>query len=482
MEHLRQRTLLGLGWSGATQLLGQAFQVTIAVALARMLSPAEFGLVGMILVVTGFASSLADLGSGPFIIQKPSIGEGHLNSAFWLNVAVGGALAVLFGIAAPLLARYYGEPQLRLPTIALAFNFLLVSLGVVQNALLSKSLDFRTRFWIEMISAAASGLCALALAMTGAGVWSLVGQSIILNAARTLMLWRRSPWRPGWSFELASVGELLRFGRHLVAFNAIIYWENNIDKAVIARLIGGPALGIYNLAERIMRIPSTNVTGFAGAVMFPALSALQSDADSVRRVYLRSNRLIALVTFPMMAGLCVLAEPAVLFVLGDKWRGAIAIVRVLCLAGMAQSVYNTAGWVYLSHGRPDIQLRVGTYALLARVAGVLVGMRWGILGIAWAYVLGVYACVLYPAWSAAARLIGLRFLDMLKNVSGSFFCATGMAGAAWLIDGWWLVEQALPVRLAVGVLAGAVVYGVLIHLFRLEAWSDIRRLVLKAQP
>jgi PST family polysaccharide transporter len=447
-----------------------------------MLSPAEFGLIGMLLVFTGFAASLADLGSGAFIIQKRSSGEGHLNSVFWLNVAVGGALAVLFGVAAPLVARYYGEPQLRLLTIALAFNFLLVPLGVVQNALLSKSMDFQTRFWIEMVSAAASGLCALALAMTGAGVWSLVGQSMVLNAAKTLMMWRRSPWRPGWSFELASVGELLRFGRHLVAFNAIIYWENNIDKAVIARLIGGPSLGIYNLAERIMRIPSTNVTGFAGAVMFPALSAMQGDADSVRRVYLRSNRLIAVVTFPMMAGLCVLAEPAILFVLGEKWRSAIAIVRVLCLAGMAQSVYNTAGWVYLSHGRPDIQLRVGIYALLARVVGVLVGMRWGILGIAWAYVLGVYVCVLYPAWSAAARLIGLRFLDTLKNVSGPFFCATGMAGAAWLIDRWLLVEQALPVRLAVGVLAGVVVYGVLIHLFRLEAWSDIRKLVLKAEP
>jgi len=482
MEHLRQRTLAGLGWSGATQLLGQVLQLAFSVALARMLSPAEFGLIGMLLVFTGFAASLADLGSGAFIIQKRSSGEGHLNSVFWLNVAVGGALAVLFGVAAPLVARYYGEPQLRLLTIALAFNFLLVPLGVVQNALLSKSMDFQTRFWIEMVSAAASGLCALALAMTGAGVWSLVGQSMVLNAAKTLMMWRRSPWRPGWSFELASVGELLRFGRHLVAFNAIIYWENNIDKAVIARLIGGPSLGIYNLAERIMRIPSTNVTGFAGAVMFPALSAMQGDADSVRRVYLRSNRLIAVVTFPMMAGLCVLAEPAILFVLGEKWRSAIAIVRVLCLAGMAQSVYNTAGWVYLSHGRPDIQLRVGIYALLARVVGVLVGMRWGILGIAWAYVLGVYVCVLYPAWSAAARLIGLRFLDTLKNVSGPFFCATGMAGAAWLIDRWLLVEQALPVRLAVGVLAGVVVYGVLIHLFRLEAWSDIRKLVLKAEP
>jgi len=480
MEHLRQRTLAGLGWSGAAQLLGQVLQFVFSLALARLLSPAEFGLMGMILVFTGFASTLADLGSGAFIISRPSIGERPLNSVFWLNLAVGGVLTVVFSMAAPLVARYYSEPQLRLLTVAVAVNFLLVSSTVVQNALLSRAMDFRTRFWIEVLSVAAAGISALVLAATGAGVWSLVGQSVVLTAARTLMLWRWSPWSPRWDFDPDAVRDLMRFGRHLIAFNAIIYWENNIDKAVIGRLIGGPSLGIYNVAERIMRIPSTNLTGFAGAVMFPALSEMQRDGDSMQRVYLRSNRLIALVTFPLMLGLCVLAEPAVLLLLGEKWRGAIPIIRVLCLAGMAQSVYNTAGWIYLSNGRPDILLRVSIYALLARIAGVVVGMHWGILGIAWAYVLGVYACVLYPSWSAAGRLVGLRFVDILKNVSGPFFCATAMAIVAWLVDRWLPPASILSVRMAVDVLAGIVAYGILIHLFRLKAWREIRELVLRA--
>lgn len=481
MKQLRERTLAGLGWSGATQLLGQAFQFGFSVAVARLLSPAEFGLIGMIVVFTGFASSLADLGSGAFIVQKRSAVDSSLNSVFWLNVAVGGTLTILFSLAAPLIAYFYNEPELRLLTVVVALNFLVVSLSVVQNALLTKSMDFRTRFWIEIASIIASGASALVLAMAGAGVWSLVGQSMVSAATRTVLIWWLSPWRPAWSFEPSAVKEVVRFGRHLVGFNAVIYWENNVDKAVIGRLIGGPSLGSYTLAERIMRIPSTNLTTVAGAVMFPALCAMQSDVDSVKRVYLRSNRLLALVTFPMMAGLYVLAEPAILFVLGDKWRSATAIIPVLCLAGMAQSVYNTAGWIYLSRGRPDILLRVSVYALLARLAGVLVGFHWGILGIAWAYVLGVYACVLYPAWSGAGRLIGLRFLDILKNVAGPFFCATGMAVVVWLVDRWLFAEQALWMRLAVGALAGVVVYGVLIHKARLQAWDDIRELALEAK-
>jgi O-antigen/teichoic acid export membrane protein len=480
MHQLRQRTLAGLGWSGATQILGLVFQFAFSVVLARLLGPAEFGLMAMILVFTGFASILADLGLGAFIIQKPLVTDAHLNSAFWLSVAVGGFLTILFGIVAPLVASFYDQPQLRVLTVVVAFNFLLGSLSVVQSALLSKSIDFRTRFWIESVSTIVSGIAALVLALSDAGVWSLVGQLLVLTTARTLMMWWRSPWRPARAFEPAAAWELLRFGRHLLASNAVIYWENNLDKVVIGRVIGDASLGIYNLSERLIRIPSTNVTGFAGAVMFPALSAMHGDADSVKRVYLLSNRLIALVTFPMMAGLGVLAEPVILFLLGDKWRSAIGIVQLLCMAGMAQSVYTTASWIYMSRGRPDIGLRLSIYALLARVAGVLVGVHWGILGIAWAYVLGVYGFCLYPAWAAAGRLIGLRFVEILRNVGGPFFCATCMAVVIWGVDRWVLFDQALWLRIMVDVITGIFVYAFLIHAFRLKAWDDIRELMLEA--
>lgn len=460
-------------------MLGQVFQFTISVALARLLGPADFGLIGMILVFSGFASSFADLGLGAFIIQKPSVSSEHLNAAFWLNVAVGMMLTILFGMAAPLVAKFYGEPQLRVLTVVVAFNFLLGSLSVVQNALLSKSIDCRTRFWIDSATTIISGTTALVLASNGAGVWSLVGQSIVRSAAGTILLWWLLPWRPTWSFKLASAVESLRFGRYLVAFSAVIYWENNLDKLTIGRWIGASSLGIYNFAERTMRIPSTNLTQLANGVMFPALSAMYGDDDSVKRVYLRSNRLIALFTFPMMLGLSVLSEPAILFVFGDKWRNAIQIVQLLCLAGMVQSVYNTAGWIYLSRGRPDMLFRLSVYALFIRVAGVLIGMHWGILGIAWAYVLGVYGCVLYPTWAAAGRLIGLRFVEILKNVIGVLFCGMGMAIVVWLVDRLLLLEQARSLRLAVGFIVGMVIYAFLIRLFRLQAWNDIRVLVLE---
>jgi amino acid adenylation domain-containing protein len=480
-NNLRQRTLVGLGWSGATQVLGQLFQLGFSVVIVRLLTPVEFGLVAMVAVFTGFSASLVDCGLGAAIIQKPSPSQAHLNSVFWLNLGVGTLLTLLFSAFAPLIAGFYHEPRLTLVTIGMASTGLLGSLGVVQNALLSKSINLRARFWIESVATVVSGFVAIVLALAGAGVWSLVGQSIALSASRLGMAWQLSPWRPSWSFDRNTTRELLRFARHMAGFNTIVYWENNLEKLAIGRLIGSSPLGIYGLAERLMRMPSTIITATAGGVMFPSISLIQADIDAVKRVYLRSNRLIAAFTFPAMIGLLVMAEPIILSLLGEKWREATLPLQLLCLAGLAQSVYNTSSWIYLSYGRPDLLLRSGIYAFGARLVGVAIGLHWGLLGIVSAYVVGVYTCVLYPTWSAAARLIGLRLVDFLRNVSAPFFCAAGMGVVVWFLNYWLHGPDTQLMRVLIGVPTGIVFYVLLIRFYWIQGWHDFLDLLERSR-
>jgi len=479
MENLRHRTLSGLGWTGGTQVLGQALQLAISVILARQLSPREFGLIGMVLVFTVLASSLSNMGLGASIIQNRAVSNLHLNSIFWLNITVGSILTLLFGLAAPLVASFYDEPAVQLLTVAVAITIVLNSLNIVQEALLDKSLSFRTKFWVDFISISTSGVLALVMAWAGAGVWCLVGQLICAAAIRVVVMWRMSNWRPGISFELSAVKELMQFGGPLVVYTIINYLGTHFDKLAIGRLMGSSALGIYNLADRLMRLPLTNVTGLTHTVMFPALSAMQEDDDAVKRVYLRANRMIALLTFPMMIGLSVLAEPAILVVYGDKWRGTIELVQILCFAGMYQSVCNTAGWIFLSRGRTDILLRLGIYTAFVRMAGVFVGYRWGVIGIAWAYMLGGYFFICYPTWFAAGRLIHLRVRDMVRNMVGPLCCATAMGVLIWISDEWVFAEQSKWIRLVVQVPCGILVYWFLIQWFQLEAWGDVRMVLLE---
>ena len=180
----------------------------------------------------------------------------------------------------------------------------------------------------------------------------------------------------------------------------------------------------------------------------------------------------------MMMGLGALAEPAILLIYGNQWRSAVGIFQVLCFAGLAQSVYNTATWIFLSRGRPDILFRLGILSMLVRIVGVFTGLQWGLLGVAWAYMLGGYLFLLYPTLSSAGRLIGLRFTELLKNVAGPFYCSACMATVIYISDQWLFVQQAYWLRLLVQSFAGIVIYGFLITRFKLEAWHDVRELIL----
>jgi O-antigen/teichoic acid export membrane protein len=479
MDNIRQRTLLGLGWSGATQIIGAVLQFGISVILARLLSPREFGLIGIVLVFTGFASSLSDMGLGASLVQLRTVSDRHLNSVFWVNIAAGALLTILFGLAAPLIARFYKEPLLRLLTATIALNLILSSLNVVQSALLDRSLNFRNKFWIGSVSLLVSGIVAVALALTGAGVWSLVGQSITSTAIQVAVMWRLSSWRPRLSFDISAFRELMYFGGNLMASSIVHYWGAHFDKLVIGRLLGSSAVGIYNLADKLMRLPLNNVTSITSAVMFPVLSAMQDDVESVKQTYLRATRMIGLLTFPMMIGLSILAEPAILVVYGDKWREAIRIVQLLCFSGLAQSIYFTGGWIFLSRGRTDIIFSWGIYTTLIRVVGVLVGVHWGIMGVAWAYVLGTYVFICYPTWSSAGRLLNLGFKELLRNLAGPFYCAVSMGLLLWASDRWIFGRQAMWVRLVIQVLLGILVYGYLIRQFRLEAFGEFQKIILE---
>jgi len=475
LNNLRQRTLVGLGWNGAARLLGQLLQLAATVILARLLSPKEYGL----LVFTGFASYVADMGLGASIIQRTTVTERHLNSVFWLNVATGLALTAVFALAAPLIARFYQEPELRLLTAAIALSFFLGSLNVVQVALLDKALNFRTKFWIETVSSIVSGTVAVMLAFSGAGVWALVGQTLTQAAARVLMMWTQSSWRPAWSFDFSAIRDLMRFSGHLVGFGAVIYWSQNVDKLVIGRWIGSAALGIYSLADKLMRLPMSNVTDVTSSVMFPALSSIQDDVESVRRAYLRATRMIALITFPAMVALGVLAEPAILVVYGAKWRGSIVILQLLCFAGLAQSATNTAGWIFMSQGRTDVLFRLGIYTTTVRSIGVLIGAHWGLMGVAWAYVLGGYLFVWYPVWSRAGRIVNLSFAALLRNVAAPFGCAASMGVVLWLSDRWLFGAWVVELRLAIQIVLGVVLYAFFARWFRLQAWLDVGDIVLQ---
>lgn len=468
----KSRTLAGLRWSVAERLGNQLFQFLTSIALARLLEPSDFGLVGMILVFSGFAVSFADLGLGAALIQRAHVRPEHLDSAFWVNAAAGLCITLTMAAASPLIAAFYGEPRLARLTAFLSLAFVFSSLSVVQRAHLRKSMDFRQLAVVAWTGKLVVGAVGITLAFAGFGPWSLVINSVASSAVTTAALWLSSNWRPRFVFDRGALSELLGFGSHYFGFQVINYWLRNADNLLVGKYLGTVALGLYARAYTLLLLP-VQLGATLSQVMFPALSSIQSEPARVGRVYLRICQVTAFITAPMMFGLFAVAEPFVLVVFGAKWAPMVGLLRILSLIGFVQSIGTLVGNLFLSMGRSDLMLRVGGLTGALGVAAMVIGLRHGVTSVALYY--GAVSCLAFlPQQHLALRLVGLSVADLLPKLWGPIAAATAMGGIVMLLGENMPSAWPLSVQLVLQVITGALCYWLFVHLGRFDAYLQLR--------
>jgi len=476
VQDLDSKIRTGVAWSGAAQVGAQAASLVIAVILTRLLSPLDFGLVAMVVVFTGFASVFTDMGFGAALVQKLDLTQHHKNAVFWISVAVGALLTLIFAAAAPYIASFYGVPALQPITLAISIIFFINAFATVKLALLQKAMDFRSLAAAQLTATVLSGLVAIYLAFSGFGVWSIVAMYVASAAVNVAVLWIITPWRPDFSLRWDAVQDLSKFSRNFVGFSAFNYWTRNGDNLLIGRFVGSAALGVYARSYTILLLPVWQVSGVITNVMFPALSAIQKDVKRVRELYLSSISVISLVTFPLTLGLFVVSRSFVLALFGDKWAAMIPLLQIFSLLGAIQSISTTVGWIYTSQGRTDIMFRFGLISGSIFIISFFVGLRWGTLGVAVAYTIANFL-LWYPTWSIPARLIDLDFVTMLRRLAPTFYGAGTMAFAVWVLglvlpNGW-----SYATHLALQVAFGAIVYWIFVRSLRLDAYKIASRFV-----
>jgi O-antigen/teichoic acid export membrane protein len=476
MSELRRRTVTGLAWSGVARLVAQVSQFAITVVLARLLVPRDFGLVGLVAVFTGFATIFVDFGFVAGLIQRREIDERHRSTAFWLNVGAGVAVTAVMAALAPAMVWFYGEPRLLLVTLALSASFVVSSLGLVQGALMARELQLRRLALAEIGATVGAGAVAIAAAESGAGLWSLVIQSVLTAALQAGSMWLLSDWRPPFVFDRSAMRDLWGFSANFAAFNAVNYWARNGDNLLIGKILGPTALGLYSRAYSLMLLPISQIGGATARVMFPALSQIQSDRDRVRRAYLRANAMIALLTFPFVIGLLATADRFVKVLLGPRWIDMIPVLQILCIAALPQSIGTTVGWIYQSQGRTDWMFRWSLGAAVVVFASFGIGLLWGIKGVAVAYAAATILLAA-PSFEIPGRLIGLRFVDVVRAVSGVFCAAAVMGAIVWSFGR--AVAGVAPQGAVLGaqVALGAAAYTALVHVFSVKPYEDLRQLI-----
>jgi PST family polysaccharide transporter len=466
----------GVAWSGGTRAVRVVLQLATSVVLARLLTPEEFGLIAMITVLTNFVGVFSEFGLAAALIQRSDLREGHRSSTFWLTLAVGVLLGAGVYAAAPWISAFYDEDRLVPLTHFIAVSFLVASLRVVQAALLNREMRFRAIGSIEIAATLVGGGVGIAMALAGYGVWSLVAQLLAIGVAEAVGFWVASGWRPRLQFDTAAVRELMPYSLNFMGFSVVNYWVRNADNLLIGRFVGSVGLGIYDRAYRTMLLPLTHGSGLMSRVMFPALSRIQTDRGAVKRLYVRAIRSISLVTFPLMIGLLVAADVFVATLFGPKWAEVVPVLRVLCLVGLLQSVSSTTGWLYQSQGKTDVLLRWGLFSGAVTVVAFGIGVHWGFMGVAVAYV--IRTVLLTPlSFAIPGRFVGLRLGEVTSALAGTLACASAMGAAIALAR--TALPTGFPVQasLALQIVGGIACYAAIVIAVRLEAYRDTLRAV-----
>jgi O-antigen/teichoic acid export membrane protein len=469
-DDLKRKAVVGAKWLVFSQMGSQILKFIVAAILARILSPEDFGLIGMILIFSGFADLFNDMGFAAALIQKRDIDERHFSSVFWLNLCAAALMMALLVLGAPLLAHFFDQPKLTVLARLISINFLVGSLVIVMRAKLIREMDYRALSIIEVCSAGASGAMGIALALLGYGVYALIAQTLSMVACLTLLIWWSSDWRPKWLFDWSAIRELLRFSMGIVGGNMLNYWIRNADNLLIAKFLGSTELGLYSRAYTIMLLPLNQISSILSRLMFPALASIQRDKVRCRKIFLKTISAIALFAFPAMLGLLVVAEDFVLIIFGDKWTAMIPILRVLCIVGMLQSVNGTVSWIYNSQGRSDIQFRWILFSGILTFVAFAIGIQWGILGVATAYAVRVTATT-WLNFSIPGRLIDMKARDVAEALFPQLLLSLVMAGLVAFIG--LLIPDDWPrlTRFTIMVTTGMLIFLGAVHWFKLSAYT-----------
>lgn len=457
---LSQKAAAGVAWSGISTVGKQLLSILSLATVARVLGPGAYGVMGMAALLIVFISIIRDLGTGTAIIQRPAINNGLLSTLFWVNCCFGALIAVLAVATSPMIAAFFQQPQLVAILCAISISLWLNSAGIVHNSLLTRNMRFLPLAIADLGSGLAGYLTALACAYSGFGVWSLVYANIATSFVATVVYWLAAGWRPGFTFDRNELRTVTKFSLNLSGFGITNYFARNSDNLIIGKFLGPVPLGNYQVAYNLMLTPLQNVSSVIGQVTLPAFAQIQDDNERFRSAYLRSSSIIALLTFPMMAGLGIVADPLVRTILGTKWLGAISIFQVLAPVGLVQSVQSLVGAIYIAKARTDWFFRWGLYTVAVLVTAFLIGVRFGALGVAIAYCATYFVLMLVPGFLIPFSLIGLQLRDYFLALLPQTLLTLGMSIVCWL----WLHYITLYgitnnwVRLITTSLLGAILY------------------------
>ena len=476
-DSLKQKAAKGVLWSTVERFSVQGVQFLIMIVMARLLTPHDYGLIGMLAIFIAVAQSLIDSGFSQALIRKQDRTEADNNTVFYFNIVVSTLLYLILYASAPFVADFYNTPQLcpvmRVVCLSIIFN----SLAVVQRALLTIRIDFKTQAKAALTAAVTSGAVGITMAYHGFGVWSLVTQQLLNLGINTGLLWLLSKWRPRLMYSWRSFHELFAFGSKLLASGLLDTIYRNIYPIVIGKLFSASSLGHYTRAHQFSEFPSSNLTGIIQRVTYPVLCEIQNDDARLASIYRRFLKLSAFIIFPLMVGLSSVAKPFVNIVLGPQWGFCGQLLQIICFSMMWYPIHSVNLNLLQVKGRSDLFLKLEIIKKILGIGVLCITAPFGLIVMCYGQIFNSLVALAINTYYTG-KLINVGFIRQMRDLLPTIALCLVMFALILTVNSFITGDVT---KLCAGIVIGVAFYALSSRILNFSELNELTNLFVKGK-
>lgn len=473
-QSLKEKTIKGTAWSAIENVAQYAVTFVVGIVLARLLSPDDYGLIGIISIFTTVCTALIAGGFGSALIRKKDATNDDYNTAFLVNTGMSLLLYIIIYIFAPAIARFFERTELVVLVRVSCISLLIGALAMVQETRLTKRLDFKSLTKITIIASVVSGVVGIVMALMGCGVWSLVAQGLVSQTLKTVFLWVVNHWVPKLRFSGASFKELFGFGWKMMVSRLLDSIWKELYQVIVGKFYSPATLGQYTRAKQFSNLFSSNLTGVIQRVTYPVLSEVQDDKERMVTVYRRIIKVTMFVTTVCMFSLGAVSEPLLYCLIGPKWHEAATYLPLICIAGTLYPLHAINLDMLKVQGRSDLFLILEIVKKIILLGPLFIGAFVGIMPMLYTNLItGVIAYFLNSYYSG--KFLGYNSWKQIKDIAPSYGVATLVALAVWFLKylplSNWII---LPFQIILGI----TVFFVLCKITKLPEYDEAKQLLM----
>jgi len=470
-ESLKKKTAKGMIWSAVERFSTQGVQFVFGIILARLLTPADYGVIAMLTIFIAVSQTFIDSGLGNAVIRKIDRTEKDMSTMFFFNIGMSLVCYGVIFLIAPLAAKFYNMPELILILRVLALRLVIQAFSIAQITHLTIKINFKIQAKVSFVSAILSGIVGIIFAYRGYGVWSLVIQTLANSFLTSLLFTALVRWRPTSIFSIESFKYMFSFGSKILASGILETVYKNIYALVIGKFYSSAQLGNYAKADRFAQFPSSNLTAILQRVSFPVLSTLQNNPERLRSSYLKFINLSAFIVFPLMTGLLAIAKPMTFLLLTEKWSEMIPLLQIVCLSMMWYPVHAINLNVLQVLGRSDLFLRLEIIKKILGVTILCITLPMGIMEMCLGQIVSAWICLFINTYYSG-KFLQAGYVVQMKFLFPLFVNSVVMAAIILGVN-HFLPEKQYVLQIGVGFVVGVLYYFVVAYLFNRKTLNEL---------